>query len=98
MDGRRPAGREADREQNPAYSSTRLPHSSPPVSAGSAAHSAAGRAIPYSSATSRAGRSRRGAAAVVLTGTLVAVPAVLLLGGRDRTGSGPGADDVRAPR
>ncbi|MGI5250039.1 hypothetical protein [Actinacidiphila glaucinigra] len=66
------------------------------------------------------GGTVRRAAAVVLTGTLVAVPAilvlgrtaatllvwllggaagvVLLLGRRDRTGSGPGADDVRAPR
>ncbi|MET9874820.1 hypothetical protein ABZZ36_09380 [Actinacidiphila glaucinigra] len=37
------------------------------------------------------------AAAVVLTGVLVAFPA-LLAGRRDQTGSGPGADDVRAPR
>ncbi|MFJ9913369.1 hypothetical protein [Actinacidiphila glaucinigra] len=66
------------------------------------------------------GGTVRRAAAVVLTGTLVAVPAilvlgrtaatllvwllggaagvVLLLGGRDRVGSAPGADDVRAPR
>ncbi|MFF7676274.1 hypothetical protein [Actinacidiphila glaucinigra] len=44
------------------------------------------------------GGTVRRAAAVVLTGTLVAVPAILLLGRRDRTGSGPGADDVRAPR
>ncbi|WP_406264330.1 hypothetical protein OH779_14290 [Actinacidiphila glaucinigra] len=66
------------------------------------------------------GGAFRRAAAVLLTGTLVAVPAilvlgrtaatflvwllggaagvVLLLGRRARTGSGPGADDVRVPR
>ncbi|MEU1536870.1 hypothetical protein ABZ461_01820 [Actinacidiphila glaucinigra] len=36
--------------------------------------------------------------AILVLGRTAATLLVWLLGGRDRTGFGPGADDVRAPR